>query len=115
MIGTGHSITVQQFVESAFQYAGLDWKKHVKIDERYMRPTDVPHLEADASKARKQLGWEPKVLAEDLVKIMVDADLELIGEPPVGEGKAIVDGSFGGWHTWENSVTMPVNRAVLAR
>jgi GDPmannose 4,6-dehydratase len=115
VIGTGHSITVQQFVNAAFEYAGLDWKDHVRIDERYMRPTDVPHLEADARKAKEHLGWEPKVLAEDLVKIMVDADLELIGEPPIGEGKAIVDRSFRGWHTWESSVSMPISRAVSAR
>jgi GDPmannose 4,6-dehydratase len=115
VIGTGHAITVQQFVESAFEYAGLDWKDHVRIDERYMRPTDVPHLEADASKAKKLLDWQPRVLAEDLVKIMVDADLELIGETSIGEGKAIVDRTFGGWHTWENSVTMPITRNLTNR
>lgn len=115
VIGTGHSITVQQFVSAAFEYAGLDWKDHVRIDDRYMRPTDVPHLEADASRAKKELEWEPKVMAEELVKIMVDADLELIGEPPVGEGREVVNRSFSGWHTWENSVTLPIKRAHSAR
>ncbi len=115
IIGTGHSITVQRFVELAFEYVGLDWKEYVRTDERYMRPTDVPRLEADAWRAREQLGWEPKVLAEDLVKIMVDADLELIGEEPVGEGRAIVDRNFAGWQSWENSVTMPITRSSASR
>lgn len=115
VIGTGHSITVQQFVESAFAYAGLDWADHVRKDTSYLRPTDVHHLEADPSHAKERLGWEPKVLAEDLVKIMVDADLELIGEAPIGEGKSIVDRTFSGWQSWDSSVTMPIRRAGANR
>lgn len=113
VIGTGHSISVQQFVELAFSYVGLDWKDHVKIDERYMRPTEVPHLEADISKARDRLGWEPRILAEDLVKIMVDADLELLGQKSIGEGKNLLDKAFGDWHTWEKSVTLPITRSMM--
>lgn len=112
VIGTGHSISVRDFLQSAFTYAGLDWQNHVKTDQRYMRPTDVPHLEADVTRAKRQLGWEPKVLAHDLVKIMVDADLELIGEEPVGEGRSIVDSRFDEWQSWENSVTLPIKRAA---
>ena len=103
---------MKQFVEAAFEYAGLDWKEHVRIDERYMRPTEVPHLQADITRARKQLGWEPKIFAEDLVKIMVDADLELIGQPVIGEGKKIVNAEFGGWHTWDRSITLPISRGA---
>lgn len=115
VIGTGHSISVRDFVETAFGYAGLDWKEHVKIDERYMRPTEVPHLQADTGCARERLGWEPKVMAEDLAKIMVDADLELIGEQPVGDGIKIVDNTFGGWQSWENSVSTPIKVAESSR
>jgi GDPmannose 4,6-dehydratase len=113
VIGTGHAISVRQFVEQAFAYVGLDWKDYVSIDERYMRPTEVPHLEADISRARERLGWEPKVLSEDLVKIMVDADLEMIGRDAIGEGRKIVDSTFGDWHTWERSVTLPISRARM--
>lgn len=112
VIGTGHSISVKEFVEAAFAYAGLDWHDHVRIDESYMRPTEVPHLRADTTRALDALGWEPRVLAEDLVRIMVDADLNLIGKPAIGQGQKIVEQSFGGWHTWENSLAMPVTRSI---
>ena len=81
---------VREFLEEAFAYAGLDWKQHVKIDPKYFRPTEVENLVADASKARKLLGWEPKVTFRDLVRIMVDADLEEAGLPPGGEGRRIL-------------------------
>jgi len=90
VIGTGESHTVEEFVERAFGYAGLDWKKHVEIDPKYFRPTEVDFLQADISKAKKVLGWEPKVKFDELVKIMVDADLALIGQRPVGEGERIL-------------------------
>ncbi|RME56075.1 GDP-mannose 4,6-dehydratase [Candidatus Parcubacteria bacterium] len=77
VVGTGESHTVEEFVERAFRHAGLgDWKKYVEIDPRYYRPTEVEHLVADATKAKQQLGWQPKVRFEELVKIMVDADLK---------------------------------------
>jgi len=81
---------VKEFLEEAFAYAGLDWKEYVKIDPKYFRPTEVENLVADASKARKLLGWEPKVTFRDLVRIMVDADLEEAGLPPLGEGRRIL-------------------------
>ena len=75
VVGTGESHTVKEFLEEAFGYVGLDWKEHVRIDERYFRPTEVELLLADSTKARRRLGWEPKVSFKELVKIMVDADL----------------------------------------
>ncbi len=76
VIGTGQTHTVKEFMQEAFNYVGLDWKKHVKIDKQFLRPAEVYHLEADASLARKKLGWTPKVDFKDLVKMMVDADVK---------------------------------------
>ncbi len=78
VVATGETHTVREFVQSAFDYAGLDWKKWVEIDSRYFRPTEVDILQGDASKARRVLGWEPKVKFEQLVRLMVDADLQLL-------------------------------------
>jgi len=78
VVATGESHSVEEFVEMAFSAAGLDWRDHVKMDERFMRPADVPELRGDASKAREKLGWAPKTSFEDLVEMMVRADLERI-------------------------------------
>ncbi|MCW5977883.1 MAG: GDP-mannose 4,6-dehydratase [Bryobacteraceae bacterium] len=77
VIATGESHTVREFVEAAFGCAGLDWRKHVEIDSRYLRPTEVDSLCGDSTKARRQLGWVPKVSFADLVRMMVDHDVEL--------------------------------------
>ena len=61
----------------AFRRVGLDWEKYVECDKRYLRPTEVDQLLGDASKARRELGWEPKVKFQELVAMMVDADLEI--------------------------------------
>jgi GDPmannose 4,6-dehydratase len=117
VIGTGESHTVREFVELAFSYAGveIEWKGKgtgekgivrslsgtasknckagaalIEIDPRYFRPTEVDFLLADASKAKKLLGWEPRVVFKELVKIMVDADMELAGLIPPGEGEKIL-------------------------
>ena len=87
VIGTGESYTVQEFVKEAFSYVNLDWKEYVEIDPWYFRPTEVDYLQADISKAKKLLGWEPKVKFNELVKIMVDADMELIGLTAPGVGQ----------------------------
>jgi GDPmannose 4,6-dehydratase len=76
VIGTGKAHSVKEFVKIAFKYAGLDWKKYVKIDKEFMRPAEVEHLIADPRKAKKVLGWQPKVSFEELVKMMVDADIK---------------------------------------
>jgi len=115
VIGTGESHSVREFVEHAFNYAGIEieWKGKgaeekgivrslttastlntgdvlIEIDPHYFRPTEVNFLLADASKAKKNLGWEPKITFKELVKIMVDADMELLNLNPRGEGKNIL-------------------------
>ena len=80
VIATGETHSVKEFLEEAFGYAGLDWKKHVEIDERYLRPLEVEFLQGDASKAKKKLNWEPKVKFKELVRIMVDADIKNLEE-----------------------------------
>lgn len=113
VIGTGESHSVREFVEKAFSYAGIEieWKGNgieekgivksvsekwdrilkpgqviIEIDPKYFRPTEVEHLQADISKARKKLGWEPRTSFEELVKIMVDYDMMLLELEPPGEG-----------------------------
>jgi len=76
VVATGETHTVREFVELAFEHAGLAWKKHVELDERYLRPTEVDLLLGDPSKAKKKLGWKPKVTFTELVKRMVDHDVE---------------------------------------
>lgn len=80
VIATGETHTVREFLEVAFKHAGLDWKKHVKIDKRYYRPLEVHTLLGDCSKAKRKLKWKPKVTFKELVRIMVDADLKAVQE-----------------------------------
>lgn len=79
VIATGENHSVREFLETAFGMVGLNWKRHVRFDPRYLRPTEVDALQGDASKAKKQLNWEPKVKFRDLVKIMINADLKKAG------------------------------------
>jgi GDPmannose 4,6-dehydratase len=74
VLATGETHSVQEFLEAAFTYAGLDWRQYVKIDQRYFRPAEVDLLIGDYSKAKEKLGWEPTVRFEELVRMMVDAD-----------------------------------------
>ena len=117
VIGTGESYSVKEFVELAFKYAGIEieWKGNgadekgivrsldskvtpnlnvgdavIIIDPRYFRPTEVNFLLADISKAKRELGWKPKITFKELVKIMVDADMELIGLISQGQGRRIL-------------------------
>lgn len=76
VIATGEAHSVKEFLDEAFNYAGLDWKKYVEIDPRYFRPTEVDILIGDSRKAQKKLGWKPKVRFKELVKLMVDADMQ---------------------------------------
>jgi len=98
VIGTGQDHTVEEFVKLAFEYAGLDYKKYVQKDERYLRPTEVDELIADNNKAHQLLGWQPKILFNDLIKIMVDADMRAIGLKPIGEGDKVLQEKFP--HRW---------------
>jgi GDPmannose 4,6-dehydratase len=76
VLATNETHTVREFVELAFAHVGLDWKQHVRYDKRYERPAEVDLLIGNPAKAKQKLGWEPKVRFEELVQIMVDADLE---------------------------------------
>ena len=78
VVATGETHSVKEFLEEAFAHVGLDWEKYVVQDPRYMRPAEVDLLIGDPTKAEKQLGWKPKTKFKDLVKIMVDADVELV-------------------------------------
>jgi len=80
VIATGETHSVREFLEEAFGYAGVDWNGHVETDSRYFRPLEVESLQGDASKAKRKLGWEPKVKFKELVKIMVDADIKDLEE-----------------------------------
>jgi len=87
VVATGETHSVREFLEAAFAHAGLDWRKYVEIDPNYYRPTEVDLLVGDASKAKKQLGWEPKTKFNDLVKLMVDADLQMVKDHLAGKGR----------------------------
>jgi GDPmannose 4,6-dehydratase len=78
VIATGEAHSVRELVDVAFAHVGLDPDDHVRIDERYLRPAEVEHLIGDPSKAREKLGWQPRTSFEDMVKLMVDSDLELL-------------------------------------
>lgn len=89
VIATGQSHTVVAFLEEAFAYADLDWREYVEIDSRYCRPSEVDHLEGDASKARRELGWAPSVSFRELVHMMVDHDIDLARRERNGSGSAL--------------------------
>jgi len=78
VLATGETHSVREFLEKAFEHAGLDWKQHVEIDPRYFRPAEVDLLLGDATKAHEHLGWKPRVGFSELVRMMVDADLALV-------------------------------------
>jgi GDPmannose 4,6-dehydratase len=119
VLGTGQSHSVKEFVDIAFRYSGIriSWKGKgekeigiaasengavkkgqivIKIDPRYFRPTEVENLIADTAKAKKELGWKPKLSFAELVKVMTDADIRLAGLDPVGEGDEILIRKFPG-------------------
>ena len=94
VLATGGQFTVRDFVVTAFEHAGLDWEKHVRFDERYLRPTEVDALIGDASKAEKVLGWKASVQTDELARIMVDADIASLEH----EGKPWIDKvTLPGW------------------
>ncbi len=78
VIATGETHSVQELVETAFGHAGLNWKDHVRIDPRFVRPAEVDMLIGDPKKSREKLGWQPRVSFEQLIQMMVDSDLELV-------------------------------------
>jgi GDPmannose 4,6-dehydratase len=92
VIATGTGYAVRDFVSLSFEHAGLDWRKHVKFDDRYLRPAEVDQLIGDASRAESVLEWRPQVLVPELVKIMVDADYkEALHEQAVAQVSKLED------------------------
>ena len=99
VLATGETHTVKEFVDKAFNVVGLDWNEYVEISEKYFRPNEVEHLLGDSSKARKELNWKPKTSFDELVKMMVEHDLDLAErEKVLIENKLILP-------TWEHPVT----------
>lgn len=90
VVATGRSYSVREFVEEAFSYAGLSWERHLKIDPKYFRPTEVDYLLGDPSKAHSLLGWEPKTEFQQLVRMMVDTDMRLAEEERLIHNKKYV-------------------------
>jgi GDPmannose 4,6-dehydratase len=87
VIATGESHSVREFLELAFARVELDWQKYVELDPRYLRPAEVDNLRGDASKARRILNWQPRVNFEQLVALMIDADLELARRELKAQGR----------------------------
>ena len=85
VVATGETHSVQEFCMEAFSHVGLDWNEYIEVDKRYYRPAEVDLLIGDYSKAKRQLKWEPKTRFVDLVKLMVDADVELLRRHRQGE------------------------------
>jgi GDPmannose 4,6-dehydratase len=86
VLATGETYSVREFLEEAFALVELDWRKYVEVDPRYFRPAEVDLLLGDASKAREKLGWKPKVGFKELVRMMIDADLERVQREIYGYG-----------------------------
>lgn len=93
VLATGDAFTVRDFLEAAFSHVDMDWRDHVRFDERYLRPTEVDALIGDASKANEILGWKPSVRAPELARIMVDADIAALE----AQGKPWVDTPIVEW------------------
>ncbi|MGC8927279.1 MAG: GDP-mannose 4,6-dehydratase [Myxococcota bacterium] len=94
VIGTGEAHSVKDLLEEAFSYVNLDYHDYVKIDPKYMRPTEVECLIADAKKAKEKLMWSPKITFKELIWIMVDADMKKLGLTPIGKGERIIKEKF---------------------
>ena len=90
VIGTGETHSVKEFLEEAFGYINLDWRKYIEIDPIYLRPTEVENLRADSAKIKKLLTWAPKISFKELVRIMTDYDMEILGIKSPGEGNRII-------------------------
>jgi GDPmannose 4,6-dehydratase len=89
VVATGETHSVKDFLKLAFGHVGLDWEKYVEIDPKFYRPAEVDQLVGDATKAHKKLGWTPKTKFADLVRLMVDADMQLLKSQSAGAGRKI--------------------------
>lgn len=90
VVATNETHSIREFLDVAFGYVNLDWQQFVEFDPRYLRPAEVDLLIGDGTRAKEKLGWKPSVTFEELVKIMVDADMRAIGLEPPGEGEALM-------------------------
>jgi GDPmannose 4,6-dehydratase len=104
VIGTGEAHSVREFLDEASGYLDMDWHEFVRIDQRYFRPNEVDYLLADPSKSINEIGWKPRVTFSDLVRIMIDADMELVGLESPGDGKKLLEKHHGPWHRWNSQV-----------
>lgn len=93
VVATNETHSIREFLDIAFRHVNLDWQNYVEFDERYLRPAEVDLLIGDASKAMKKLGWKPSVTFEELVVLMVNADLEALGLQPA-KGVSVIDRAF---------------------
>jgi GDPmannose 4,6-dehydratase len=93
VVATNETHSIREFLDIAFGHVNLDWQNYVEFDERYLRPAEVDLLIGDASKAMTKLGWKPSVTFEELVVLMVDADLEALGIQPA-KGVSVIDRAF---------------------
>jgi GDPmannose 4,6-dehydratase len=105
VLATGVGITVREFVQIAFERAGLEWEAHVRFDDRYLRPTEVDALIGDASRARNKLGWVPSVDGRQLARLMADADIEALEH----QGRPWIDAVPLDW--WQ---TPTIDRAITS-
>ena len=96
VLATGETHSVKEFVEIAFKLVDLDWQKFVKTNEKFLRPNEVDHLLGDSSKAKKDLNWNPEVSFEELVKMMVESDIEIANREKILLEKKLIK------PTWEN-------------
>jgi GDPmannose 4,6-dehydratase len=112
VLSTGESHCVREFLEEAFGYLDLDWRDYVELDPRYLRPAEVDFLLGDSTRARTELEWEPRISFCELVRIMVDADVEAVGVRAKGDGRRILEQKFGDWHQWSESVSKPLAAAA---
>jgi GDPmannose 4,6-dehydratase len=94
VVGTGETHSINEFLKTAFEYVGLEFENYIQIDPRYFRPTEVEFLVADTQKANKQLNWMPKIKFENIIKIMIDADMRKLGLEVIGEGDEILRNKF---------------------
>jgi GDPmannose 4,6-dehydratase len=94
VVASGETHTVREFCEIAFKAAGMDWEKYVKVDPKFLRPAEVSLLQGDASKAKKVLGWKPKTSFKQLIRMMVDSDIDLVSKAKDASKKPAGAGSI---------------------
>ena len=104
VVATGEAYSVRDFLKEAFSHAGLDWEKHVEIDPKYFRPTEVDFLQGDSSKARKALNWQPKTSFSQLVQMMVASDIRLAEEERLVYDRKYVTASESSSTPWKQRV-----------